>query len=359
MAPKTLLPICVQAQMLLPLCAAAADDELAALQKVVPRFSASGTLDAVLEKLSRTCGVRIETDWPAVSASGVDRRARITVAADNARGDQLLDFALSQSAAKDHPLAWFLDARTARVTTQDRVIYRHSLARLDGPASQPAAGKAAAVRTNSYTFDNTPLSDVIEMVRQVSGANFDVNWKSLEECGLAKDTPVTLQLREVTPARLLDLVLDQVSGGKDKFSRPYWVINDGVVTVASGNALNNDLTTRVFDVTDLLMVVPNFKGPTLDMSTVGGNSSSNGASNTLFGNSAGQGSGNSSDASDNNMAEQRAKVRDSLMAAIKNSIGDEMWKPDGKGSVMLVGNKLVISQTLLGFKLMENSGRKR
>jgi len=34
-----------------------------------------------------------------------------------------------------------------------------------------------------------------------------------------------------------------------------------------------------------------------------------------------------------------------------------MWEPDGKGSIKVVGNKLVITQSLLGFKLMEKALR--
>ena len=44
--------------------------------------------------------------------------------------------------------------------------------------------------------------------------------------------------------------------------------------------------------------------------------------------------------------------------AIKDSIGQDMWAPDGKGTISLFGSKLVISQTLLGYKLMETAGRK-
>jgi hypothetical protein len=44
---------------------------------------------------------------------------------------------------------------------------------------------------------------------------------------------------------------------------------------------------------------------------------------------------------------------------LKDSIGEDMWKPDGKGSISILNGKLVISQTLLGFKLMETAGRKR
>jgi hypothetical protein len=186
----------------------------------------------------------------------------------------------------------------------------------------------------------------------------DVNWKSLEEVGVTKTTPVTLQIKDVTPARALDMVLAQISGNGDKFERVYWVISDGVVTIATGNALNQDLKTRVFDVMDLLVVVPEFKGPRLQTSiNNNNNSSTNGdKGNTLWPNQ----DNTSSDKSNTpSMTEQRAKVKDALIAAVKNSIGEDMWKPDGKGSISIVNGKMLIAQTALGYKLMESAGAKR
>ena len=55
-------------------------------------------------------------------------------------------------------------------------------------------------------------------------------------------------------------------------------------------------------------------------------------------------------------AVQRKEIRDTLIKTIKEAIGEDMWTPTGKGSIKMIGNRLVISQTLLGFKLLEESG---
>ncbi len=202
---------------------------------------------------------------------------------------------------------------------------------------------------------------MLTYVREAINVNFNVNWKSLEDAGIAKDTQITLDVRDVSYGRLLDLILDQVNGGKDKLSRVYWVIDDGVVTIATGNALNEQVLTKVVDISDLLHVTPNFSGPVMDLSNtlanVAGNGSggSGGGSGLFQGNQ--QGTNTNTDTDSTNMAEARQKLRDTIMESIKGSIGDDMWKPDGKGSISIVGSKMVISQTLLGFKLMEMSNR--
>ena len=56
-------------------------------------------------------------------------------------------------------------------------------------------------------------------------------------------------------------------------------------------------------------------------------------------------------------AETRNQAKSSLEKIIKDSIGEEMWKSGGgKGSVRFFRNKMIISQTLLGYTLMNKAG---
>ena len=45
-------------------------------------------------------------------------------------------------------------------------------------------------------FDGVGFSDVIDFLRDVSGANIFVNWKSLEAAGVDRNAPVTARLRK-------------------------------------------------------------------------------------------------------------------------------------------------------------------
>jgi hypothetical protein len=54
-------------------------------------------------------------------------------------------------------------------------------------------------------------------------------------------------------------------------------------------------------------------------------------------------------------AQRRAKYRKTVSDIIKNSIGRDMWEPNGKGSIVILRDRLVITQSLLGFKLMEEA----
>ncbi|GAG27599.1 unnamed protein product, partial [marine sediment metagenome] len=157
--------------------------------------------------------------------------------------------------------------------------------------------------------------------------------------------------------RAMDLVLSQLNVGRDRFSSVYWIIDEGVVEISTGETFNRTTSIRIFNVADLLLVVPNFKGPELSLTSMGNNNdnSSTGSSDTgggLFGDA------NTTDAKDGeemSTAEQREKLREDLVEIIKMTIGEDMWAPTGKGAIRLMRNNLVISQTPLGFKLLEKA----
>lgn len=344
--------------------ASTADD---ALKREVKTVSLSGTLEQALTEVAKATRLKVMVDWGSLEQAGAPKDTRVSVRASAVTAEQMLDLILNQAAAKDKPLAWFADGDTLRVSTQARVIGRHSPLPAMA-ASQPASKDAkdpslAKINTSDegIKFDNIPIGDVLEWFRVKTKINIAVNWRSLEETGITKETPITVEAKDITVGRALDLVLAQVNGGRDKFTRAYWVVEDGVLTIASGNALNTDLKTTVQDVSDLLVTVPNFEAPRLNLNGSSGNSSSNGSGSGggIFqdSNSSNSSGGNNGSGEGQNMKEMRETTRQNLVDAIKESIGEDMWSPTGKGSVKIVNGKLILSQTALGYKLMRNSVR--
>lgn len=321
-----------------------------AMRRKVEKPAFSGPLEKVLAELAERAEVDIQPDWRAIEATGAKRDAQVVLRASSATFGQLLDIALIQASAEQSPLAWYADGPTVRVTTQMRAIYgrrrpQSLKVRTDespAPADRPRRG--IGVR-----FDEIPLADVIEFFRNVSGANFHVNWGALESVGIDRDTPVSLRLSDVTIGRALNMVCDRLSGTRDKMQRVYWVIDDGVVHIATGEALNRRTQTRVFEVADLLMVAPDYPAPAVDSS----------GSETTDGTSANAGTRlfdfTDSGSTRDEELELRTRRREELTAAIRESIGEEMWRPIGKGSIRIVGNQLVITQTPLGFKLLSEA----
>lgn len=321
-------------------------------------------LAKVLDQYSQMSGLIVAADWDGLADIGIKQDTSVSLKSGKLPFEKLLDLTLNSIAPKDRPLAWLPAGRVIVVSTQMRILLRdRAIASAGTPSTRPA--RAARPAGREINLSETPLSLALEYLRDLAGVNMHVNWKALEAVGIKKDTAVTIQAKDITVARALDMVLDQLNPTRDRLSSAYWVVQDGVVEVTTGDLLNRETKTRVFEVGDLLMVVPNFVGPKIDLQSnsnmvnaSGNNSSSSGG---LFGNSNstsssgnnGTGSGQSTEETD--MAALRQQQADTLVDVIKKAIGDDMWASNGKGSVKLMRDKLVVTQTPLGFLLLEKS----
>jgi len=85
-------------------------------------------------------------------------------------------------------------------------------------------------------FGSLGLADVIDLLRDVSGANIFVNWKALEAAGIDKNAPATARLPNVKFSKALEVVLDSVSTPQAKVG---YTIENGVITVSCGDDLRN------------------------------------------------------------------------------------------------------------------------
>ena len=338
------------------------------LIRQVPGVSlAKQPLMRVLKRYGELSGLTVTAEWAALESVGVTKETPVTLKTRPMRFSKLLDFTLSSIAPRRHPLAWQLSGREVIVSTQMRVLLRNrvSLISLGGRRQAvPARRSTGRGGVREINFKETPLNMVIEFFRDLSGVNFHVNWRSLEATGISKDTPVTLNVKNVSIAQALDLVLDQLNVARDRYSSLYWVIDDGVVHIATGELLNRETKVRIYDISDLLLVVPNFTGPQIDLQNIGNNTGSNNTSSGsgygggLFGSDTDNNTGTDSDTEEEGIAEQRQRIRDTLTEIIRLSIGEDMWAPTGKGSIRILRNQLIVSQTPLGFKLMDRAFRR-
>ena len=261
------------------------------------------------------------------------------------------------------PTAAIPSARPAPATPA--AAQRLATVTLAPPASlQARPGKPPTM----YSFDQTPLREVVEYFRESMGANMFVNWGSLGALGVTQDTPVSLQLAGVSPPRALDLVLAQLTASDDPYEQVWWVQDRGVITIASGQVLDGQMRVQVVDVTDLVTVAPAYSfdefedeeagGSSDSSSSESGSSSSSSSSSYSSSSSLSSSSGDSEDGDEGSRTGLMNRSGESLVQMVKDSIGSRMWEPEGKGSIRLHQNKLIISQSLLGFKMLQNSTRR-
>jgi protein involved in polysaccharide export with SLBB domain len=94
----------------------------------------------------------------------------------------------------------------------------------------PELEKLLRKRIPEVRLQGTPLSDVIDFLRDTTGANIFVNWKVLEGVGIERNAPVTLRFRDVSFDKVLRLVLEEVGGGNVALA---YIAEENVITIST------------------------------------------------------------------------------------------------------------------------------
>jgi hypothetical protein len=127
-------------------------------------------------------------------------------------------------------------------------------------------------------FNGQALADVIEFLRDAAGVDILVEWAALDQNGIPRDAPVTIQLREATSVdAVLQLMFRSMGLGLQ------YEVDKGVVVIGPSSH-QATAVTRVYDVSDLVAsspppvpgafgapapAVPGTEGVMVDMSDVG------------------------------------------------------------------------------------------
>lgn len=121
------------------------------------------------------------------------------------------------------------------------------------PAAQNLQDRAVQAQLNrplpAVTFDAVGLSDVVDFLRDVSGADIFVNWKALEAAGVQRTTPISVKARNVAFGTALQLILDSAGGPKARLA---FEMRNGVITISTADALKVDTIRKTYDIHFLL-----------------------------------------------------------------------------------------------------------
>lgn len=154
----------------------------------------------------------------------------------------------------------------------------------ESPANRVTIGSLEQVQP-SFDFQANEFEQVVDLFRQIAGVNIVVNWPALEAAGVDKNTQVTISLANVTRKKALEEILSTVS----TVVPLGYIVDEGIVHISTRDELSKKVETRVYDIRDLLLVVPDF-----DAGNVGiGSSGGTGTTGTTSGTTSGIGGGGS------------------------------------------------------------------
>ncbi|MGB7158913.1 MAG: hypothetical protein WBD40_12645, partial [Tepidisphaeraceae bacterium] len=186
-------------------------------------------------------------------------------------------------------------------------------------------------------LDNIPFTDVVDALRDITGANIFVNWRALEAEGVDRAAPVTARLRNIKFSKALDTILADVGGGTVNLG---YTIDEGVITISTETDLAQNTLTRVYDIRDLIIEIPDFDDAPdfqLQQTTQAGRGGGGGGGQSLFG---GQG-GTEEEATD------RQALITEITELIQETVDPDSWREAGGsvGSIRVLGGNLIVNQT--------------
>src|SRR5207249_4215477 len=127
-----------------------------------------------------------------------------------------------------------------------------------------------------------------------------------------------------------------------------YTVDEGVITISTEEDLSKNVVTRVFDIRDLIINIPDFTNApdfniTSNNSGGGGRGGGGGGGQNLFGGGGGGGGQGGNEANQ----PTRQDLVDSIIKLIEDTVSTETWKDNGGtvGSLRELSGQLIVTQT--------------
>jgi hypothetical protein len=119
------------------------------------------------------------------------------------------------------------------------------------PGADEQAIRQAFQVTADFDFTEVPLDKVIQRFRELTKQEILIDNKALQDVGIASDTPITFTAQSISAKSAMAIILREVS--------LTWLIRDNVMMITTPEEADNQLTTRVYPVYDLIAPKPSYR----------------------------------------------------------------------------------------------------
>ncbi len=160
-----------------------------------------------------------------------------------------------------------------------------SIVRAQAPVAQPSAAPSTQVivsvspekatllkmsRRTSLKVEETRLEDVIKFLQDVTQADIEPIWQGdTSGAGLDKDKKITLKIDNQPALYVLEAVLEKARGDFAGSENAWQMSSSGAIQVGPKEALNKTKRVVIYDINDLLMIIPRYTDvPQIDLNSV-------------------------------------------------------------------------------------------
>ncbi|MEW6253129.1 MAG: hypothetical protein AB1716_21025 [Planctomycetota bacterium] len=194
----------------------------------------------------------------------------------------------------------------------------------------------------------TPLDQAIAWLQDFTKLNMSVRWTVLEDAGLRRDTPITVQARGLRLEQVLWLILNEAGGAEIKLA---YRASGNLLVLSTAEDLNKEMITKVYDVADLLVRIPRASRQAMFNVTQGmgqqggGIGGGGGAGSGMFQQGQQQGQYN-----DQGTEQAGMDVNMQLLVElIRDTIEPDTWRETGggEGTIFAFQNLIIVRNTIL------------
>lgn len=215
---------------------------------------------------------------------------------------------------------------------------------LERARAQRAAGNAVltalAKPVDSVNFEDSTFEEFIDWLRDQGQINVVPQWRALEQVGIGPDVLLTVRLENTNVREVLDTALTELS------------TLDAVKFQGVGNTLristeldfNRKLHVRVYDVTDLLVSIPDYDAAIqIDLATLAqGQQGGAGSVPQAIRQGQGQGGQGTRFTENQEQAGQATPEMTQLIQVIEDTVEPTTWQTYGGQGVIRSFNKVIV-----------------
>ncbi len=212
----------------------------------------------------------------------------------------------------------------------------------------PATLKYLNERIPEVDFEEAELDQVMDWIGTLTDMNVVVRWQILEDAGIERDKPITMQVRNLRLSQVLWMIMDEAGGPDLKLA---YRASGELLIISTAEDLGREMVIRVYDVSDLLVRAPHFRGaPHMDLqNTQNVGAGGSGGGQSIFGGSGGGGSGRDDDDDDRRgeRGEDNADIQELINLIIQTVEPDSWAENGGLGTIQAFRNLLVVRNNIL------------
>ena len=114
----------------------------------------------------------------------------------------------------------------------------------DPTSSSETRIRQALERTTECDFTETPLQDAVDYLKDHHDIEIQLDTRALEDAGIGSDTPITRQVKGISLASALRMLLNDLDAT--------YVVRDGVLLITTQDAAARMIDLRIYEIGDLV-----------------------------------------------------------------------------------------------------------